>query len=116
VSINLQQRFLLLFADYRDAIERETQLGDEVVQLRAQIEEERRRYDKLAESMLDRSERIVDKMLTPAPRPQPEATENPHTQMQLKNNIERQRKMEHFRQQLKDREAELRAAQSNRPN
>ena len=115
MSINLQQRFLLLFADYRDILERETRLGDEVVQLRAQIDEERRRYDKLAETMLDRSERIVDKMLTPSPRPQAEI-ENPHTQMQLKNNVERQRGMEVFRQQLKAYEATLRAAQPNRPN
>lgn len=115
MSINLQQRFLLLFADYREVLTRETQQGDEIVQLRAQIEEERRRYDELAKAMLDRSERIVDRVLTPAPRPTQE-TENPHNQMQLKANVERDRKRAAFLEQLKAREVTLRAAQPNRTN
>lgn len=61
--MNFQQRFLILFADYRDMRDANTRLGDEVVQLRAALDQERLRSDALTERYMSREEKLNDKML-----------------------------------------------------
>lgn len=63
MSLNLQQRFLLFFSDYRTLRDENTHLGDEIVMLRGQLEEERRRYDELTGRYLERQDHLADKVL-----------------------------------------------------
>lgn len=76
-NLNLQQKFLLLFSDYRTTRDDVTRLGDEVVHLRAQLEDERKRFDELTERYVGREEKLNDRMLETrfgAPRERREET------------------------------------------
>lgn len=81
--MNLQQKFLLLFADYRAMRDDTVRLGDEVTLLRGQIEDERKRFDALLERFAAREERLNDRMIEarfpvrPAPAERQEMTTTP---------------------------------------
>lgn len=78
MSLNLQQRFLLFFADHRALREENIRQGDEIVSLRGQVEEERRRYDALVQATLQSQGQMIDKMMTPPPTPARVQSTLPH--------------------------------------
>jgi hypothetical protein len=63
VSLNLQQRFLLWFADYRQLRDENVRLGDEVLSLRGQLEVERGRFDELRREFSDREVALNNRLL-----------------------------------------------------
>jgi hypothetical protein len=63
LSLTIQQRFLLLFADYRQAREENTRVGDEVLMLRGQIEVERTRFDVLMNKFCEREVGLNNRLM-----------------------------------------------------
>ena len=61
--MNLFQKFLLLFSDYRSLRDENIRLGDEVTTLRAKIEDERTRYDSLMDRFVSRETTLTDRFL-----------------------------------------------------
>jgi len=66
MTLNLQQRFLLLFADYRDAIEGQQRANDQILILRSQLEELRDKHEKVlaqsADAQKDLNERLMRRL------------------------------------------------------
>lgn len=113
--MNLQQKYLLLFSDFREQREECTRLGDEVVRLRAQLEEERSRFDALTDRYISREEKLNDRMLGERFAPRPPAEPRPQIDPNIQNPKQWvQQQKSKFAQQLAQRAADI--ASDNRTN
>ena len=63
MTLNLQQRFLYLFADYREAIEAQQRLGDEVIALRARLEETQAELLEVRKDSIERERELNDRLM-----------------------------------------------------
>jgi hypothetical protein len=61
--MNLQKRFLFLFADYREALARAQRAEDEALQLRHSMEEIQGRIDALTKTSIDREREMTDRVM-----------------------------------------------------
>lgn len=102
--MNLQQKFLLLFADYRDMRDENSRLSDELLQLREQVQDERRRFDALQQRYIDREEQWNDRLLGAR---FPIRSESPRKPSEKPTEKALAEKKEAFRQQLMARYREL---------
>jgi len=63
LSINLQQRFLYLFADYREAIESQQRVSDELIHLRSRLEEVQAELAQTRQDSLHRERELNDRLM-----------------------------------------------------
>lgn len=114
-DLNLQQRFLYLFADYRQAIEDSQRHGDELITLRsanadlaAKLAEGQETSLKRERELADRSMRLLhgDRVFGPVSTSNPPPQADPAAQVQSPKDWQQQKEAE-FRQALKARQAML---------
>lgn len=63
MNLNLQQRFLYLFADYRESLEAQQKLGDEVLQLRSRIDEVQQDLLETRRDSIQRERELNDRLM-----------------------------------------------------
>lgn len=62
--MNLQQRILLMFADYRDLLSREQKAAEEMVRLRSSYEALEQRFEQFQKDAIERERQLTDRFLS----------------------------------------------------
>ena len=116
--MTLPERFLILFQAYRDLRDEVTRKDDEILQLRGQLEDERKRANDVTERLLNREEKITDQFIgariasVTAQREAQTATFKPE---EISADEWKKKAGNTFREALKARQATLQIPKPNEP-